>query len=645
MSVIDEIKSRLNIVEVVSEKVALKKSGRNYSGFCPFHADTKSPSFIVFPETQTWRCFGACAEGGDVFSFVMKREGCDFKDALEVLARQAGVQLENANAQTSQENQLRHRLLELNAAAATYFHKLLTLAPAGDKARQYLAQRKITPETMATFQLGYALNRWDALTKYLVERGYSLTDLLAVGLLVEHDDGSSSYDRFRDRLMIPIRNPRGQVIGFGARALESEQTPKYLNSPQTILFDKGATLYGLDLARKHIHQADQVVIVEGYMDAIQAYQQGAKNVVAQMGTALTEPQLKQLAAVATKIVLALDSDAAGNAATIRSLSVLRHLLPKKQQATSTSRGIEFEAHFTQDIYVVSLPAGKDPDDVLREGLAVWQNLLAKAMPALDFYEKLILERTDIRTPQGKSFVVQQLMPIYREMKDEIERVSRVQRLARSIGLDERLLITELKGSHAKVPYSPKSIRSAPPDMGAAPTNGNGNNGKTELEEYCLALILTHPSTLAMANDMLEKKSLPGLTVNDFNRVDYREIFKSLQLWTASEVPKLEILVEMVGQLLGQQLTSLVNQWRRYLTGPLEQINRDLGKTILRLRLQNSIKKIEELTFLQRETSENGDVRRYMTIAEEYSRQRRQLEFTKNALSLMGQRLAETNLDK
>ncbi len=646
MSVIDEIKSRLDIVAVVSEKVTLKKSGRNYGGFCPFHHDTKSPSFIVFPETQTWRCFGACAEGGDVFSYVMKRESCDFKDALEILARQAGVRLEKTDAPLSQQNQQRQRLFELNATAAAYFNELLTTSPAGQKARQYLAQRNITPATIATFQLGYALNQWDALIKHCGKLGYSLADLTTVGLLVEHDDGSPGNDRFRDRLMIPIRNQRGQVIGFGARALNSEETPKYLNSPQTILFDKSATLYGLDLAKKQIHQTNQVVIVEGYMDAIQAHQQGARNVVAQMGTALTEAQLKQLAVMASKIILALDADAAGQAATIRSLGVLRQHLPKKQHATPTSRGIELEAHFTQDIHIVSLPAGKDPDDVLREGLAAWQKLLSQAMPALDFYEKLILGQTDLRTPQGKSFVVQQLLPIYRENKDEIEKIARVQQLARRIGLDERLLISELKGNGVKV-STPKFARSTlPPEAPMPPANGpRGRDKGEDLAEYCLALILTHPSALAMVNDALEKQHLFGLTVNDFQRVEHKEIFKSLQLWTASEVPRFEVLVDMVSELLRQQITMLANQWHNHLAKPLEQINRDLNKTILGLRLQNMVKQIEELTFLQRETAEKGDMRRYMTIAETCRQQRKQLEYTKNALTLMGQRLAEANLDK
>jgi DNA primase len=329
MSIIEEIKSKLDIVDIISETVTLKKAGKNYTGFCPFHPNTKTPSFVVFPETQSWRCFGACADGGDALSFVMKREGYDFREALEALAKRAGIQLQSVITQPDGQDQQRQKLIELNAAAAAYFHRLLTSSPAGAKVRDYLAQRQLTAETIATFQLGYALDEWDALKKVFMERGYSPEDLLAAGLIVARDDGSPGYDRFRNRLIIPIRSPKGEVIGFGARALEANQLPKYLNSPQTLLFDKSTTVYGLDLARQTIRQDDQVVIVEGYMDVIQAHQQGAKNVVAQMGTALTEAQLKLLKRLTRNFVLALDADAAGNAATLRGINTARGRWIKK----------------------------------------------------------------------------------------------------------------------------------------------------------------------------------------------------------------------------------------------------------------------------------------------------------------------------
>lgn len=649
MSVVDEIKTRLDIVDVVSDTVNLKKSGRSYTGFCPFHSNTKTPSFVVFPDTQTWRCFGACADGGDVFSFVMKREGFDFKSALELLARRAGVQLPEYKAHSAEHTEERDKLLELTAAAAAYFHQLLTTSPAAAKTREYLAQRELSAETIATFQLGYALDEWEALKSHFIERGYSAEELLAAGLIVERDNGSPGYDRFRHRLMIPIRDAQGHVIGFGARALSTDQVPKYLNSPQTALFDKSATLYGLDLARKHIRDSGQVVIVEGYMDAIQAHQRGATNVVAQMGTALTEAQLKLIAPLANQIVLALDSDTAGNAATMRGLSLARELLPKKTRATSTSRGIAYEAHIEQEIYIAALPVGQDPDDVLRQGLEIWQEFITQAVPALDFYETLILDAADLTTPQGKSVAVRELIPIYREIKDDVEKVARVQRLARKTSLDERLLLAELKTKPPKVrpasrPQPPVEPELPPTLMEPVPGTAAAT-AATGLEEYCLGLILSHPLSLAMANDILEKQGVAPLTVNDFKRGENKEIFKSLQLWTISETPKIEILVSMVAGVLEQRLALLASQWHRRPAPPVENINQDLSVAVLRLRLQNVDEQIKELTFLQREAVDNKDTqgaRQYTEMAEAYSQQRKKLEQTRDALSLMGQRRAETN---
>jgi DNA primase len=448
--------------------------------------------------------------------------------------------------------------------------------------------------------------------------------------------------------MIPIRDVRGRVIGFGARALSTDQVPKYLNSPQTMLFDKSATLYSLDLARKHIRESGQVVIVEGYMDAIQAHQRGARNVVAQMGTSLTESQLKLIAPSANQIVLALDSDTAGNAATMRGLSLARQLLPKKHRATSTSRGIAYEAHIEQEIYIAALPAGKDPDDVLREGLEVWQAFITQAVPALDFYETLILRAAALTTPQGKSIAVRELIPIYREIKDDVEKMARVQRLARKTSLDERLLLAELKSKPVKARPVSRPQTPEPEAPSALPEPVPGTTQLTAgmgLEEYCLGLILSHPLSLAMANDILEREGVPGLTASDFRRGENKEIFKSLQLWTVSETPKIETLVTMVDEVLERRLALLASQWHRRPLPPEENVNQDLSVAVLRLRLQNVIEQIKELTFLQREAVENKDpqgARQFTDMAKAYGQERKKLEQTRDALSLMGQRRAEAN---
>ncbi|MGC8826016.1 MAG: DNA primase, partial [Anaerolineae bacterium] len=281
MTVVDQIKDRLDIVDVVSAYVPLKKSGRTYKGLCPFHAE-KTPSFVVFPETGTWHCFGACGTGGDIFTFIMRIEKVDFGEALRILAEKAGVLLEERRPQEKARQDLLERLRGANAAAAAFFHQLLLHSPQAGFARRYLAGRYLTQETIESFELGYAPNDWEALSRHLTAQGYTTAELLEAGLIIAREEGGH-HDRFRNRLMIPIRDLRGRVIGFGARALD-DTPPKYLNSPQTPIFDKGAVLFGLDRAAKTIRARSEAIIVEGYMDVMMAHQHGVTNVVAAMGT-------------------------------------------------------------------------------------------------------------------------------------------------------------------------------------------------------------------------------------------------------------------------------------------------------------------------------------------------------------------------
>ncbi|MFN2245174.1 MAG: DNA primase, partial [Anaerolineae bacterium] len=275
MSVVDEIKDRLDIVEVIQSYVPLKKAGRNYKGLCPFHAE-KTPSFVVFPDSGTWHCFGACGTGGDVFSFVMQQENLDFGEALQTLARRAGVELESRSPQAAEAEKRLDLLRQINQAAATYFHHLLLNSDEAARARAYLEKRGLTHETIERFQVGYSLDQWDVLLRYLTSKGYTPADLHEVGLIVEREDKSGYYDRFRGRVVFPIRDHRGKVLGFGARAMGDGQ-PKYINSPQTPLFDKSSVLFGLDQAKAGIRTAGEAVIVEGYMDVLMAHQHGINN--------------------------------------------------------------------------------------------------------------------------------------------------------------------------------------------------------------------------------------------------------------------------------------------------------------------------------------------------------------------------------
>ncbi|MGB9879380.1 MAG: DNA primase, partial [Anaerolineae bacterium] len=369
MGVIDEIKERLDIVDVISSYVPLKKAGRNYKALCPFHSE-KTPSFVVFPDTQSWHCFGACNTGGDIFTFIMRRENMEFGEALRLLAERAGVSLEPHREGEEIAGKLIERLRTINSLAAEYFHYLLLNSPEGARARDYLGKRGISEQTREAFQLGYARDEWQALGQYLTSKGYSWSDLLEAGLVLERKEGGY-YDRFRGRLIFPIRDVRGHIVGFGARALDDAQ-PKYLNSPQTPLFDKSSILYGIDQAKNAIREQGFVVIVEGYMDVLMAHQHGRKNVVASMGTALTEKQVRVIKKLTKKLVLALDADAAGDQATIRGLEVAKEALDRRAVPVPTWRGlIRYEDQLDAEIRVAMLPPGQDPDEVIKENAANW----------------------------------------------------------------------------------------------------------------------------------------------------------------------------------------------------------------------------------------------------------------------------------
>jgi DNA primase len=289
MSTTDDIKQRLDIVDVVSLYVKLTKSGRNYKAACPFHSE-KTASFFVFPEKQSWHCFGACATGGDIFTFVMKKEGIDFGQALRLLAEKANITLTYKTGQATAEDAARqNNLFKLNEVTAEYYHYLLLHDEEAAAAMKYAAGRGLSPAIMDSFQLGFSPNKWDGLLTYLAKAGYREDEMLAVGLIVQRETGGF-YDRFRNRLMFPIRDAKSRVVGFGGRALD-DSLPKYLNSPQSLLFDKSSIIYGIERARGAIGQNDCVVITEGYMDTLAAHQFGFENTVASMGTALTEKQI------------------------------------------------------------------------------------------------------------------------------------------------------------------------------------------------------------------------------------------------------------------------------------------------------------------------------------------------------------------
>lgn len=482
MSVVDDVKSKIDIVDVIGQYVTLKKAGRNFKALCPFHNE-KTPSFVVYPDEGRWYCFGACHTGGDVFTFLMKKENIDFGEALRRLAQRAGVELVRA---VPSEDVERARLREILATAAAHYHYLLKTHPAAQIAREYLAKRFVTPDTAARFQLGYALDEWEAMKAFLVGKGFSVREIEAAGLIIARESGSGHYDRFRGRLMFPIRDRNGHVIGFGARTLTGDE-PKYLNSPQTSLFDKSATLYGLDLAKEAIRQQNLAVIVEGYMDVIGAHQAGFCNVVASLGTALTEKQLGLLKNLTNRYAFALDPDTAGEAATLRGLQVAREALGRKTVPVPIGAGlIGFEERLAAELFVIALPPGKDPDELIHDDPEQWRALTAQPEPLVDFFFRTFTQDLNLQNARDKSLAVQRLVPIIREIGDEVQRAHYTQKLARMVQVAESTIAQQIASRRVVTRPEEDLARVAPPPA-------------SKREEYFLTLALHTPEHLARVN--------------------------------------------------------------------------------------------------------------------------------------------------
>lgn len=546
MSVIGEIKERIDIVELVSDYVSLQKAGRNFRALCPFHVE-KHPSFLVFPETQSWRCFGACNTGGDVFSFLMKKEGIDFGQALRFLAERAGIPLALQKDQGEVKQGEEARLFEINEVAAEYYHRLLLTAPEADFARKYIIERGLVPQTVKNFQIGFSSDSWEALSQYLTGKGYSFEELVAAGLVIEKEAGGG-YDRFRNRLMFPIRDIQGRLTGFGARALD-DSIPKYLNSPQTPIFDKGSIVYGIDRARTAIRQRNSAVIVEGYMDVLITHQYGWENVVASMGTSLTEKQLGILKRLTKNLFLALDADVAGEEAVLRSIETIGQTLDKKVVPVPIWSGlIRYENMLDADVRVIMLPSGKDPDEVIKEDISLWQDLVDKALPVVDFAVHTIISRVDLEQPRDKSLAWARLKPLISEIKDPIRQSHYLQKLARLLRADERVLAGDLRRSHIKKRRSriDEEGEESLPCISSLPLS-------SALEEYCLALLLRYPEFTAIKEEVRPEY---------FQHMENRELFikwhqsAELSSFRDSLDPPLQ---EYADQLLSRTLPTSVSQ--------------------------------------------------------------------------------------
>ncbi len=633
MSIVDEIKERLDIVEVIQTYVPLKKAGRSYKGLCPFHAE-KTPSFVVFPHTGTWHCFGACGTGGDLFTFIMKRENLDFGEALRMLAQRAGVELEPRSPEVAEAEKRLGLLREINQAAALYFHHLLLNSDEAARARAYLDKRGLNRETIDRFQVGYALNQWDSLLRYLTTKGYSVADLHEAGLIVEREDKSGYYDRFRGRIIFAIRDERGRTIGFGGRVLD-DTLPKYLNSPQTPLFDKGSVLFGLDQAKAGIRATGEVVIVEGYMDVLMAHQHGINNVVAQMGTALTEAQLRLLKRHTRRFILALDADVAGDQATLRGLDVARQVIDREVVPVPTPRGlIRFEERLAADIRIVSLPPGRDPDEVIRDNPAHWAQIIAQAKPVMDFYFQALTADLDLATAQGKAETVRRLGPLIAELGDRVQQAHYLQQLARIVQVDERSLWQQIQQTAGQgQPRRPPQPQQPTPEPATAPLG---------LDGHCLSLLLRYPALLAQANAELRFAEEEEIGAEDLLRPEDQAILGAWRRWLAGNGPP-DAQGEFYDTLddpLQERVKALLEAQINQPPVPEEVLKDDLLDTIIRLRLRRLHQQIQELTFLLADDPDSQARATYGPMIMAVADRKARLEKVMNLRSLAGRRQQE-----
>ncbi len=602
MTAIDEIKSRLDAVDLISETVKLRRAGKNYTGFCPFHPNSRTPAFVVFPDSGTWRCFGQCNEGGDIFKFVMKKEGWDFAETLRYLAQKAGVTLEPLTPEREARDETNVRLRTLLEDAVTFYRYHLLQNPGGKDALAYIRKRGLTPETIETFGLGYAPNGWEVTLNYFMDKGYSVDELAQAGMISERQSGGW-HDRFRNRVMFPIRDGMGHMAGFGARILDPEDVPKFLNSPQTALFDKGHLLYGLDQARKAIRAQDQVVIVEGYLDVIALHQGGFTNTVSPMGTALTEDQLRLLKKFTRRIVLALDADAAGEKATLRGLEVARQTMDRGEEIGYDPRGLlRHEARLQADLRVTTLPPGMDPDEVVLRDPDEWKRILESAKPIVMHVMDTLAASRNLEDPKVKSDIAGQVLPLIEDVPNAVEREDYRQRLARLLKVDERAISA---GPSVGVRPSRRRVQPSAAEPAWKPLEQGRKPLGYALEEHCLRLLLRQPDACYRLDRALQLAGLSRFSVQDFEFVEHQSLARCiLEALEQEELDPEQYLREHMPEDLRERADQL---WQVLDKGEpnVNQLLEDLVRSLQKLRLLRVNEGLQQMRYLQEDTQQEG----------------------------------------
>lgn len=482
----DEVKSKLNIIDVIGEKVTLKKAGRNFKGLCPFHNE-KTPSFMVSPDRQVFHCFG-CGKGGSVIDFIMEYEHMEFPEALEELAERAGVTLTRKKSD-SPERKLKDTLFEINHLTSEFYHYILTKHPLGEKALLYLRNRGITDKSIRTFSLGYSPNTWESLYQFLKKKQYSDMMIEKAGLVLPGNRGM--YDRFRGRLMFTLKDQKGNVVGFSGRVLDpAVKEAKYINTSETPVYSKSNVLYALDVTHDAIVKAGEAILMEGEIDVISSFQVGVSNVVAIKGSALTEGHVHLLKRYTERVIFALDADMAGDKA--------------------ARRGIDVGEGVGLDMRVAIMPVGKDPDEAAREDEIGLKKALKNAIPIYDYFIQSVQKRFDLTSAFGKQKASEELLPILSKIENGIVQGHYIKKTAEVFGVSEEIIVDGIK----KVKRPIEMVRGK---TEATNESSFSISGPERLELYMLGLLL-QGDTKKLYADFLHVATIASLKHMGVRRV-------------------------------------------------------------------------------------------------------------------------------
>ncbi|NQW16611.1 MAG: DNA primase [Chloroflexi bacterium] len=576
MSQVDEIKRALDIVQVVGETVDLDTRSRTPKANCPFHAE-RTPSFVLFPDSQSWRCFGSCATGGDVISFIMKRDDVDFREALQSAAKSAGIELDNKE---SEKRASASPLIEANEIALGYFWTQLRSA-AGSDAQEYLSNRGIDMDAARRRDMGLAPSGMDTLTGHLKTSNVSGKAAAGAGLVVQSADGGWR-DMFRGRLTIAIRDAEGRVVGFGGRSLDGSE-PKYLNTSRTELFDKSRILYGLNWAEKNIRSSRTAVVVEGYMDVIAAHEHGFENVVASMGTAITSDQVSQVANMADTVILSLDSDSAGQEATLNSLETVWGAFGVSGAGAGRRSRLE--------IKIARLESGKDPDEAIRNSPNEWQDALNNALPLLRWLMDAYVKRFDPKSPAGKSSITEKLYPLIAAVENPYEQDRYLTELAERLEISIEQLrsnASQIRSTQTRRQSQRRTVTRRP-DGGIEFTHGGV---AASLEEHLISLVLAYPDLSEFATDLEDEL---------FEDIQNRSLFV---LWRTS------VTIDKLRTSLTPDLEERLDQITGRTLPPADQPNRvaDISECVRRLheRHLRLLKSQEERVLQEMATGDEVD---------------------------------------